>query len=68
MNTRKIISPSSYFVMHAREEAHFCDICKVKLKKIAKDTWICPECQEIYKPIDSQDHIDPHLAREAGMR
>ena len=68
MNTRKIVSPSSYFVTHAREEAHFCDICKVKLKKIGKDTWICPECQDIYKPFDGSEHIDRGLAKEAGLR
>lgn len=44
-----------------------CDTCNVELRPIGNGTYICPECQDLFRD-DKGDHIDKELAKEAGMR
>ena len=57
--------------LHPKKHIKKCRLCEVDMVHISGTRYVCPICQEVVdedKDDRKDDYIDPHLAREAGMR
>ena len=52
---------------HVKKKIEHCPLCKVEMIPVGKGIHPCPTCGW-RKDENKEGHIDPRLAREAGMR